>query len=133
MSKHETPMTLAYWKEVGGTLIEEFRVVDRSVGCGHRDLDAVILPKGERRRVLPTERRSISLQGQDVIVVQAKASRLGMYLMGQAFFSVHLVRRLGVASVRTVALCTDYDEVLGPIARDHGIEVVKMPKPIPPP
>jgi hypothetical protein len=56
-----------------------------------------------------------------------------MYLMGQAFFSVHLVRRLGVASVRTVALCTDYDEVLGPIARDHGIEVVKMPKPIPPP
>lgn len=119
-------MTVAYWESVGGTLIEEYRVVDGTAECSWRDLDAVILPKLERRRVVGAERRTISLKDQDVIVVQSKARRLGMNLMGQAFFSAALVRRLGAASVRTVALCTKDDAVLGPIALAHGIEVIVM-------
>jgi len=47
--------------------------------------------------------------------------------MGQAFFSAELVRRLGATSVRSVALCRKDDAILGPIAREHGIEVVVMP------
>lgn len=32
MSRRETPMTRWYWKQVGGTLIEEFCVVERILG-----------------------------------------------------------------------------------------------------
>ena len=34
MSKLETPMTRWYWKQVGGTLIEEYPAVRRSKGVG---------------------------------------------------------------------------------------------------
>ena len=34
MSKHETPITLAFWESVGGTLIEEYRVVEGLAECG---------------------------------------------------------------------------------------------------
>ncbi len=122
-------MTLAYWESIGGTLVEEFRVVDQSANCGYRAMDAIILPDGEKKRVHLSEHKTISLKGRDVVVVQAKARRLGMYLMGQAFFSARLVERLGAASVRTVALCTRNDSVLGPIAQEHGIEVVVIPTP----
>lgn len=124
MSKHETPMTLAYWESVGGTLVEEFRMVSATKTCGGRLIDAIILPDGERRRVPPEERSSIRVEGRHIIAVQTKAQRLGMYLMGQAFFSARILEGLGAASVRTVALCTRDDSVLGPLARAHGIEVV---------
>jgi hypothetical protein len=78
-----------YWKKVGGTLIPEFQAVARSNGAGRRLLDAVILPASPHK---VSHWREVSLAGQDVIVVQAKACRLGMYLMGQAIFSAQLVR-----------------------------------------
>jgi hypothetical protein len=57
--------------------------------------------------------------------VQGKTNRLGMYLLGQAFFSRELVRtRSKPKSVRTVALCTADDAVLRPIAEGFDIEVV---------
>jgi hypothetical protein len=124
-------MTVAYWETVGGTLVEEFCAVGRTKDRGGRSLDAIILPDGEKRRVPLRERRLVSVKGHRVIVVQAKNERLGMNVMGQAYFSKFLVERLGAASVKTVALCTKDDEVLGPIARAHEIEVVVMP-PAPP-
>jgi hypothetical protein len=33
MSKHETPMTRWYWRQVGGTLIEEFVAVEKGPGA----------------------------------------------------------------------------------------------------
>ena len=55
----------------------------------------------------------MNLAGQRVIVVQAKAHRLGMYLMGQAIFSAQLVRtRFAPVSVRSVILCSKDDTVL---------------------
>jgi hypothetical protein len=83
MSKLETPMIIAYWETVGGTLIEEFQMVKGDAVCGPRRADAVILPNRDRIR-LPIGQRSISIEGEDIIIVQAKAYRLGMYLMGQA-------------------------------------------------
>jgi hypothetical protein len=36
----------------------------------------------------------VLVEGQDVVVVQTKNRRLGMSLMGQGLFSLHLVERL---------------------------------------
>jgi hypothetical protein len=67
----------------------------------------------------------VSLDGHDLIIVQAKAHRLGMYLMGQALFSRVLIkRRFKPRFVRTVALCAIDDLVLRPIAERYGIQVV---------
>src|SRR5262249_32398858 len=124
MSKHETPMIREYWRRVGGMLLEEYPAVARSASCGPRRLDAIILPTGEHRI---SSWRDVSLEGQDVIVVQAKASRLGMYLMGQALFSVELVRKFKPASIRSVILCGRDDAVLRPLLAAHpSVELVVL-------
>lgn len=61
-------------------------------------------------------------------MVQAKAHRLGMYVMGQAIFSADLIRRFGPASVRSGILCTLDDAVLRPLLdRFPEVEVVVIP------
>ena len=128
MSKNETPLIRQYWEKIGGTLIEEFPVVKRTPTCGQRLLDAVILPKGEKRIVRWKE---VSIEGQDIIVVQANIGRLGMYLMGQTFFSAELIKRFKPASIRSVALCARDDSVLRPLLESHpDMEVVIIPEPI---
>jgi hypothetical protein len=84
MSKHETPLTRAFWESVGGTLVEEYLVVKPSKGNARRLIDGVII-LGEKKEILKSNQ--VSVAGKDVIAIQAKASRLGMYLLGQAFFS----------------------------------------------
>jgi hypothetical protein len=123
MSKLERPMIDRYWDRIGGTLVTEFQVVPRSDGVGRRLLDAVILPDFPRKLA---HWRDVSLAGQRVIVVQAKASRLGMYLMGQAIFSAELVRtRFAPASLRSVILCSKDDSVLRPYLVSYPeVEVV---------
>ncbi len=124
MSKHETPMIRSYWRKIRGTLIEEFPAVKASPTCGPRRLDAVILPKGEFRI---SHWNEVSLKGKDIIVVQAKANRLGMYLMGQALFSAALMKRFKPRSVRSIALCRKDDSVLGPLLKRYRhIEVVVL-------
>jgi hypothetical protein len=124
MSLHETPMIRRYWQRVGGTLVEEFPLVRRTATCGPRLADAVILLRRPTRIAKATE---VSLAGEDVIVVQAKTGRLGMYLMGQTFFSAPLVKRFRPASVQAVALCQDDDAVLRPLLERHkGMRVVVM-------
>ena len=118
MSKLETPLTRRYWKEVGGTLIEEFPAVRRRPGCGQRLIDAVIIPD------VPFERRKASqvdITGKDIVVVQTKASWLGMYLMGQAVFSPKLMERFMPSSIRSVAICIRSDEVLEPLLKETGV------------
>lgn len=119
-------MTRWYWRQIGGTLCEEFQAVPRTPTSAQRLLDAVILPKGEHKCV---HWKNISLEGQDVIVVQAKAQRLGMYLMGQTLFSAQLVRRFKPRSVKSVALCTVDDKILRPLLEEYkGMKVVVVPK-----
>lgn len=109
MSKHETPLTRRYWREqVGGTLALEHLVV-RQTGTNGREVHW----------------QDLDIKGKDIICVQTKAARLCVHLIGQAFFSRKLLLCHGsVRSVRTVALCSADDAVLGPIAQDLGIEVV---------
>ena len=127
MSRLETPITRAYWRRVGGTLVEEFPLVQRGGGHAPRWIDALIFPNGEHRIAKASE---VEIDGADVIVVQTKAGRLGMYLMGQAVFSRQLMlTRFTPASVRSIALCTRDDAVLRPLLLAFpGVEIVIMEK-----
>jgi hypothetical protein len=126
MSKRETPMTRWYWQQIGGILIEEFCVVSRGCNCGERRLDGVIVKDAETRIAAPEE--EVPLEGKDLIVVQTKAERLGMYLMGQVFFSAQLIQRWKPRSVVSVALVAKDDEELRPLILQYsGMKVVVCP------
>ena len=126
MSKLERPLIEKYWKQVGGSIIFEFPMIRKSATCGPRYLDALIFPKKEREILKPSE---VTVAGEDIILVQAKCSRLGMYLMGQAVFSIELMCKLKPASMRSVILCTEDDSVLRPfLSRYPKIEVVIFPE-----
>jgi hypothetical protein len=122
MSKHETPITRWYWRQVGGTLIEEFCAVERSKTCESRRIDAVIVKNGPTRR---KHQRDVVITGKDIIVVQTKPDRLGMNLMGQAFFSAQLMKRFKPRSIESVALVAQDDSVLRRLfERFKGMRVV---------
>ena len=121
MSKHETPLTRKYWQSIGGTLVEEFPVVRRTTTCAQRLLDGLIVLDGKNRIANADE---ISIEGMDVIVLQTKANRLGMNLMGQAFFSRELVKVFQPKSIRTVSICAQDDSVLHALCDEFQIDVV---------
>jgi hypothetical protein len=126
MSKNETPMIKKYWEKIGGTLIEEFQAVKRSPTCAQRLLDGVIILRGEKRIA---RRREVSLKGKDVIVIQAKARRLSMTLMGQTLFSAELIKKHEPKSVLSVALCTEDDSELRRLLKQYpNIQVEVMPE-----
>ncbi len=120
MSKHETPLTRRFWNEVGGTLIEEFPAVLRGKNNSQRLMDGVIILDSETKIA---SWKDISLKNQDIIVIQTKAHRLGMYLMGQAFFSKELMKKFEPKSIRSVIVCTKDDSVMRPLAEQFGLEV----------
>ena len=122
MSKRERPLIEKYWHRVGGTIVFEFPMVRGSATCGKRHLDALILPNGETKIA---SAHDLSLAGEDIIIVQAKDNRLGMYLMGQAVFSVELMRKFNPKSIRSIALCTKDCSVLRPLLDKYPeVEVV---------
>ena len=126
MSKLETPMTRWYWERIGGTLIEEFPAVKKGPDNEKRHIDGIIIRGGEHRIAQANE---VEIQDQDIVVIQTKASRLGMYLMGQALFSAELMKRFKPRSIISVALCTKNDSVLGPILESYpNMEVVVFPE-----
>jgi len=117
MSKHETPLIRAYWQQVGGTLVEEFPAVKRTRDSEARYIDAIIIPGEETRIARPSD---VSLKGKDIICVQAKRGRLGMYLMGQALFSKQLLeKRFASRNVLSIALCTADDSALRPLLEKY--------------
>jgi len=126
MSKLETPMIEKYWRKIGGTLIEEFLAVKRTYTNSQRLIDAVII-KNEKKRIVKRGEK-VSFEGKDIICVQAKAKRLGMTLMGQAIFSPKLLEKFKPRSIKSVALVTQNDSVLGPMLEQFpNVEVVVMP------
>ena len=129
MSKLESPMTRWYWHTVSGLLREEFCLVNRTATCGGRWVDALVLPERDMRIAGRSETIDIA-PGERAILVQTKASRLGMYLMGQTLFSAELLRRrYPTALVESVALCSKDDAVLRPLLEAHtGCRVVVVPR-----
>ncbi len=116
MSLHETPMTRWFWQQVGGTLIEEFAAVHRTPEQGNRAIDGVIILDNDLRIAKQSE---VSVENKDIIVVQTKTGRLGMYLLRQALFSAQLMKRHNPRSVQGVALCTKSDAVLQPLLEHY--------------
>jgi len=98
-------------------------VVSRTDQTGPRYIDAVII-LGEEARIASAG--EVSLEGKDIICVQAKRGRLGMYLMGQTLFSEQLLEAgFNLGSVLSVALCARDDEVLRPLLEKHdNVKVV---------
>jgi hypothetical protein len=128
MSKRETEMTRWFWEKNGGALYEEFCVVRSEPGHGRRLIDGLIVLGEEKRRTFDQPRPD-DLLGKDVIVVQTKNARLGMYLMGQTLFSRDLVRQFqpGVKSIQSVALVSKSDDKLAPLLTAHGCTVEVCP------
>ena len=126
MSKKETWRLKQYWQQTGGLLIEEFMMVAKKPdgSVGRRLLDGLIV-LGEETGTC--DMNDVSIKGKDVIVVQVKASRLGMYLMGQAYFSGLLLKRFKPKSIRVVAICGKSDTIMDGLCQEHGIEVVVIP------
>ena len=62
---------------------------------------------------------------REIIVVQVKASRLGMYLMGQTLFSMRLMEKFNPSKITSVALCRYDDSIMRPLLeKDAGCKVV---------
>jgi len=128
MSIRETQMTLWYWEQRGGTLIEEFLVVPRSTGAARRLIDGLII-LGEEQRRLSRVKRAISIAGKDVVAVQTKNARLGMSLMGQTLFTAKLLESFKPRSIESIALCSVDDALLRPLLESHpGCKVVVCPQ-----
>ena len=126
MSKNEAPIIEKYWERIGGTLILEFPAVKKSSSNGPRRIDAIILPDEEKKRL---HWMQASFQNKDIIVVQAKTGRLGMTVMGQAFFSFELMKKFRPRSIKSVILCQEDDSVLKPLLAPYPhIEVVVIPR-----
>jgi len=125
MSKHETPMTHWYWQHVlkQGTLIEEYVAVERADDDSNapRFMDGLVILDGPFE-ISDDIRYDVS--GKDVVVIQSKNKRLGMYLMGQVVFSRELILAKGAKSVLSVAVCRIDDKVMRPLLLAHkGIEI----------
>jgi hypothetical protein len=128
VSKLETPITHWYWRQLGDLLVEEFCLVERSATCGGRWVDGLVLPQRETRRAGRREPIEIAPR-ERAVLLQTKAGRLGMYLMGQTLFSADLLRRrFPAAAIESVALCLRDDDVLRPLLEGHtGCRVVVVP------
>ena len=129
MSKHETPMTEWYWRKVlkQGTLIKEYVAVERTEdgSNGSRFMDGLVIVDGPFE-ISDDVMRDIA--GKDVVVIQSKNKRLGMYLMGQALFSRQLILAKGAKSVRSVAVCRKDDKIMRELLEAHPeIEVTFCP------
>jgi hypothetical protein len=121
MSLHETWRTRKYWEKVGGLLIEEFVAVKADKNQGRRPLDGVIV-LGEKNEIHSGNFYDIS--GKDVISVQTKSGRIGMYLLGQAYFSRFLLEKFEPKSIRSVAICGKEDAIMQELAERHGVEII---------
>jgi hypothetical protein len=122
MSKHETPMTRWYWRTVNkrkGLLIEEFAAVkkDRSNGKNKRHIDGVIVLGLEAGRRGPQKGDRELVAGKEVIVIQSKARRLGMGLIGQVVVSSKLLEGLGADVLKSVGVCKEDDKVLNEVLK----------------
>ncbi len=124
MSKHETWRTRQYWESVGGLLIEEFVAVAKEPGQAQRLIDGVIVID-EKKGIAETN--YLDIKGKNIISIQTKKGRLGMSVMGQAFFSRELLKQQKPKSVKSVIICGKDDAILHKLCMQHKLEVIIIP------
>lgn len=121
MSIHETWRTRKYWENIGGLLIEEFIAIHGNEFQGRRPIDGLIVLNEETSL---HKGNTYNIEGKDVISIQTKSGRIGMYLLGQAYFSKFLLEKHNPRSIRCVAICGRTDAIMEEIAKVHGVEIV---------
>ena len=122
LNNKETPLLHRFWKETGGTLVEEFYAVKRSRTNSERKIDGVII-KGGKTVIKPQS--EVSIRNKDIIAVEVKTGRLGRYLMGQTLFAKYLLESFSPRSIESVAVCQRDDDVLRPFLESFdGVRVV---------
>ena len=131
--KPEEELIRKYWNWRTGTLVREFEMVkkDKEAGIQFRRLDAIIILNGDPKEITRKQFKDRGLSENDEVeFIQAKASRLGMSLMGQTIFSRSLMneklreRGWKLKARRWIALCKKSDKKLGDLLSDYGIDVV---------
>jgi hypothetical protein len=123
MSKHETWRTRKYWEQTGGLLIEEFVAVSGTKTYGRRPIDGLIVLNEDKAI---HKGKSYNIEGKDVVIIQTKSGRIGMYLLGQAYFSKFLIERHKPRSIRCVAICGKTDAIMEELAQKHNVEIVEI-------
>lgn len=123
MSKHATWRTRQYWDQKGGLLIEEFVAVSKSKNQNRRAIDGIIVLNEDKAI---HEGNTYNLTDKDVVVIQTKNGRIGMSLLGQAYFSKFLIERMKPRSIQCVAICGKTDSVMEELAKQHNIEIVEI-------
>lgn len=121
MSKYETWRTRKYWEQTGGLLIEEFLAVSSGKNHNNRRIDGLIV-LGEKTGI--HDSNIYDIKDKDVIVIQTKSGRMGMYLLGQAYFSKFLVENHQPRSIKSVAICGKSDTIMEELASKHDLEIV---------
>jgi hypothetical protein len=111
LNNKETPLLHRFWKETGGTLIEEFYAARRSSSHSERRIDGVIIKDGENT-IKPQSK--VSIKNKDIVAVEVKTGRLGRYLMGQTLFAKYLLESFSPRSIQSVAVCQRDDDILRP-------------------
>jgi hypothetical protein len=129
MSKNENPMTEWYWREVlkKGTLIKEYVAVKKTKdgSTARRLMDGLVILDGPFKI---SKESNHDIEGENVVVIQSKNKRLGMYLMGQAFFSRKLILKKKPKSARSVAVCREDDKTMRDLMEQcPGLEVALCP------
>src|SRR5580765_2890359 len=125
MNDLERRMIRWYWRQVGGTLVEEFPIVSRIAGSRPPTVDGLVIRRGKWRIADPTE---VALAGHDLIVLNACADRLNLDLMGRAYFSARLLECFRPQSLYSVALVLRDDPVLRPLLEENRtMKVVVCP------
>lgn len=129
MSKRESMATKWFCEHhLKGLTIYEFQLVKASPKerISRRLVDAIVIDPGTGYKEADSKYQP--LKGKRVVIVQTKAARLGMYLMGQAYFSKQLALELGAGSFRTVAICKEIDVQMEKLCKENAIEVVVAPE-----
>ena len=126
MSKNETWRTRKYWETIGGLLIEEYYAIpgNKEKNVGKRLIDGIIVLGEEKSN---RKGGSFNFKGRDIIVIQTKSNRLGMTLMGQAYFSRKIMKRYNPKSIKAVAICGSGDAEMEELCKEASIEVVVIP------
>ena len=90
--------------------------MERGKNHSERRIDGIIIKGGE---FAIKRQREVEIAGTDILVVQVKTGRLGMYLMGQTVFSVRLMERFNPRTIEAVALCEKNDDILAPFLDEY--------------
>src|SRR5262245_9776206 len=126
MNDLQRRMVRWYWRQVGGTLVEEFPLVSPIAGSRPPTANGLIVRRGKWRIA---ERAEVALAGHDLIVLNACADGLNLELMGRAYFSARLLEGFRPQSLYSVALVLRDDLVLRPLLEENRtMNVVVCPE-----